>query len=267
MGQRRGAATCASKGGVSPVEPFASLRWPLDIPELSARRGVAATAADWVRSALAESGTALPRIGLGSGSTSFLTLLALAGMRNLLPPHLTIVATSYEMEWYAKAAGFVVQDLADADAEVAVAFDGADQVDPSGAMVKGRGGAMHRERAVLGAARRELIVADATKRVTSLGGCPLPLVLRPGEIFETVDGIEALGVGSVTLRSGSGKDGPVLTESGGILADLEVSEGVPVTGRLDARLRAVPGVLDTGYFPPSPKRQFVHGMRDVGQPG
>jgi ribose 5-phosphate isomerase A len=242
---------------VSPVEPFASLRWPLAIAEFDARRAVASTAAVWVRSALAESGTALPRIGLGSGSTSFLTLLALVDMRKELPPDLTIVATSYEMGWYAKAAGFVVQDLGDDD--VAVAFDGADQVDPAGALIKGRGGAMSRERAVLGAARQELIVADANKRVGALGGCPLPLVLRPDEIFETVDGIEALGVGMVALRSGSGKDGPVLAESGGILADLEVAEGETVTGGLDARLRSVSGVLDTGYFPASPKRRFVEG--------
>ena len=239
------------------MEPFASLRWPSSITKLDARRSVAAAAAVEVCSALAGSGSTPPRIGVGSGSTSFLTLLALADMRMELPPDLTIVTTSYEMEWYATAAGFVIDDLG--DDEVVVAFDGADQVDPAGALIKGRGGAMRRERAVLSAAHQELIVADATKRVASLGGCPLPLVLLPSQIFETVDGIEALGVGPVALRSGSGKDGPVLTESGGILADIAVAEGEPVTSGLDARLRAVPGVLDTGYFPPSPKRRFVGG--------
>ena len=240
---------------MSPVEPFASLRWPTSITELDARRSLAAAAAFQVWSVLAGSGSAPLRIGVGSGSTSFLTLLALADMRMELPPDLTIVTTSYEMEWYATAAGFVVDDLGDDD--VVVAFDGADQVDPAGALIKGRGGAMRRERAVLSAAHQELIVVDAAKRVASLGGCPLPLVLLPSQIFETVDGIEALGVGPVALRSGSGKDGPVLAESGGILADLEVTEGEPVTDGLDARLRAVSGVLETGYFPPSPKRRFV----------
>jgi ribose 5-phosphate isomerase A len=242
---------------VSPAEPFVSLQWPSTITEPDARRAVAAVAAVRVRSALAESASASPRIGLGSGSTSFLTLLALADMRLELPSDLTIVATSYEMEWYAMAAGFVVQDLGADD--VVVAFDGADQVDPFGALIKGRGGAMHRERAVLGAARQELIVADATKRVASLGGCPLPLVLLPSRIFDTVEGIEALGVGPVALRTGGGKDGPVLAESGGVLADLAVAKGEPVTDGLDLRLRAVAGVLDTGYFPPSSKRRFVEG--------
>ena len=63
----------------------------------------------------------------------------------------------------------------------------------------------------------------------------------------------------MTLRSGSGKDGPVLTESGDILADLDLTEGEPVSGEFDARLRAVSGVVDTGYFAPSSKRQFVEG--------
>jgi len=242
---------------MSPVEPFASLRWPSAITELEARRVLAASAALLVRSTVVGLRSSIARVGLGSGSTSFLTLLALADMRTELPPELAIVATSYEMEWYARTAGFVVQDLGKRD--LCVAFDGADQVDPAGALIKGRGGAVQRERAVLAAARHELIVADGTKRVASLGGCPLPLVLLPARIFETVDGIEALGVGMVTLRSGLGKDGPVLTESGGILADLAVTRGEPVSGEFDARLRAVAGVVDTGYFAPSPKRQFVTG--------
>ena len=170
---------------------------------------------------------------------------------------MVIVATSYEMEWYAAAAGFAVVEL-DGDG-VEVAFDGADQVDPSGAMVKGRGGAMHRERAVLAAAATELIVADATKRVTNLGGRPLPLDLDPSGIFETVRAVEKLSDALISVRTGSGKDGPVLSESGGVLADLEIPEGGPISAELDQRLRAVPGVRDTGYFMPSSKRTFVEG--------
>lgn len=240
---------------MSPVEPFASLRWPSEIAQRDAKLALADTTAALVRGALATSAADTPRMGLGSGSTSFLTLLALAGMRDELPVGVVIVATSYEMEWYAAAAGFTVVAL-DGDG-VEVAFDGADQVDPSGAMVKGRGGAMHRERAVLAAATTELIVADATKRVAILGGRPLPLDLDPSGIFETVRAVERLSDAPISVRTSSGKDGPVLSESGGVLADLEIPEGVAVTAELDERLRAVPGVRDTGYFAPSSKRTFV----------
>jgi ribose 5-phosphate isomerase A len=108
---------------------------------------------------LADSAAAAPRIGLGSGSTSFLTLLALSEARRDLPPDVALVATSYEMEWYATAAGFPVVDLGADD--VVVAFDGADQVDPEGALIKGRGGAMHRERVVLAGAPPRRVPAAA----------------------------------------------------------------------------------------------------------
>ena len=245
----------ASKDAVSPVEPFASLRWPSEIAERDAKQALAATTAALVCRALAASAADAPRMGLGSGSTSFLTLLTLAGMRDELPVGVVIVATSYEMEWYAAAAGFTVVAL-DSDG-VEVAFDGADQVDPSGAMVKGRGGAMHRERAVLAAAGTELIAADATKRVATLGGRPLPLDLDPSGIFETVRVVEDLADAPIRVRTSSGKDGPVLSESGGVLADLEISEGRAITAELDGRLRGVPGVRETGYFAPSSKRSFV----------
>ncbi|HEX7443593.1 MAG TPA: hypothetical protein VF320_06890, partial [Acidimicrobiales bacterium] len=113
---------------MSPPEPFASLRWPSPIAALDAKRALAATAAGLVHSALSVGGVAAPRVGLGSGSTAFLTLLALADLAAGLPDDVAVVATSYEMEWYAAAAGFAVVPLDDGG--VAVAFDGADQVDP-----------------------------------------------------------------------------------------------------------------------------------------
>jgi ribose 5-phosphate isomerase A len=241
---------------VSPVEPYASLRWPTGIAGSDAKAKLAEGVADRVEHLLSSAGAA-PRVGLGSGTTSFLTLLALARRRDRLPPGLVLCATSHEMEWYATAAGMAVEPLA--GGRVTVAFDGADQVDPAGALIKGRGGAMQRERAVLSAAERGLIVVDATKRVAVLGGCPLPLALRPTGIFATVAAVEGRTGLEVVLRTGSGKDGPVLTESGEVLADLVVPDGTVMTAELDARIRSSDGVADTGYFAPSPTREVVTG--------
>ncbi len=238
------------------VEPYASLRWPTEITAPDAKLRLATRAADRIEAVLTSEGAA-PRVGLGSGSTSFLTLLALAERRDRLPPDLGLCASSYEMEWYATAAGLAVVPLA--GNRVAVAFDGADQVDPEGALVKGRGGAMQRERAVLAAADLGLIVVDDTKRVAVLGGAPLPLALRPRGIFATVAAIgERTGLTTV-LRSGSGKDGPVLTESGEVLGDLVIPDGVAVTAELDALVRSVDGVRATGYFAPDPRREVIGG--------
>jgi len=78
-------------------------------------------------------------------------------------------------------------------------------------------------------------------------------------IFATVQAVESLGAGPVALRAGTGKDGPVLSESGGILADLLVPTDVVVTHALDGLIRGVGGVMDTGYFAPSARRRFVTG--------
>lgn len=242
---------------MSPVEPYAGLRWPSEITGRAAKQSLAEAAALTVRTLLDDVGSASPRVGLGSGSTAFLTLLTLASDRALLASGLVLVATSYEMEWYASAAGFRVVPLDDRGVDVA--FDGADQWDPDGALVKGRGGAMHRERAVLDAARHQLIVADRTKQVAVLGGCPLPLDLDPHGIIDTVRTLESAVDAPVRLRSGTGKDGPVLSESGGILADLALAEDRPITAELDAQLRRVPGVRETGYFAPSPVRRLISG--------
>ncbi len=241
---------------MDPVEPYASLRWPTEIGALEAKRELAELAADRVEQLVASAGPA-PRVGLGSGSTSFLTLLALVGRRDRLPPDLAFCPTSYEMEWYAAAAGLEVVPLA--GVRLTVAFDGADQVDPEGGLVKGRGGAMQRERAVLSAAERGLIVVDGSKRVPVLGSCPLPLALRPAGIFATVAAVEERTGMAVGLRTGTGKDGPVLSESGDVLADLLVPHGSAITAELDASVRSADGVVETGYFAPSPRRQVVGG--------
>jgi ribose 5-phosphate isomerase A len=95
--------------------------------------------------------------------------------------------------------------------------------------------------------------------VPVLGGRPLPLALRPGDIVTTVAAVEERTGLSVVLRTGTGKDGPVLTESGEVLADLLVPDGTAVTTELDARIRSAEGVADTGYFAPDPGRQVVDG--------
>ncbi len=176
-----------------------------------------------------------------------------------LPDDVAVVATSYEMEWYAAAAGFSVVPLDDDG--VVVAFDGADQVDPSGALVKGRGGAMGRERAVLAGGRAR---ADRGRRrpsgSTSSADARCPLELRPSGIFATVDVGGGRRVRPVVLRSGSGKDGPV---HDGVGRHPGRSHGprrhghhggvwTPGSGRWT-------GSVDTGYFAPSAKRELVTG--------
>ena len=86
-------------------------------------------------------------------------------------------------------------------------------------------------------------------------------MLRPAGIFGCVEAVESIGAGPVVLRAGTGKDGPVLTESGGVLADLLVPGDVVVTEELDRRRSGPwPASWTPGTSPTERrKRQFVEG--------
>jgi ribose 5-phosphate isomerase A len=116
------------------------------------------------------------RVGLGTGSTVAYLLPALAG-RAL--SDMRCVATSPATESAARALGLTVEEL-DAVGELDIAIDGADQIDPSGWLIKGGGAAQTREKIVAAASRRFVVIASAEKAVQMLSP-PVPLeVLRFG---------------------------------------------------------------------------------------
>src|SRR5262245_53443527 len=114
------------------------------------------------------------RVGLGTGSTVAHLLPALAA-RDL---ELRCVATSPATAEAARALGLSVEPFtgADALAELDMAIDGADQVDPSGWLVKGGGAAHTREKAVAAAAARFVVIVSSDKLVERLAP-PVPLEL------------------------------------------------------------------------------------------
>ena len=121
--------------------------------------------------ALVENGM---RVGLGTGSTVAHLLPALA-RRGL---ELRCVATSPATEEAAREFGLEVEPFSGADAlaELDIAIDGADQVAPSGWVVKGGGAAHTREKAVAAAARRFVVIVSSDKLVERLAP-PIPLEL------------------------------------------------------------------------------------------
>ncbi len=130
------------------------------------------------------------------------------------------------------------------DHPIAIAIDGADQIAPDLSLIKGGGGAMLRERIVASMAGTFVVVADHTKQVASLGvGFAVPLEVAGFGVAATVARLGTLG--EPRLRSDGGR--PFVTDNGNLVVDLDAG---PITdpADLDARLRMVPGVLDTGLF-------------------
>src|SRR4030081_2978995 len=117
-----------------------------------------------------------PIVGLGPGSTARYFIEALARkVRNGLK--VRAVATSEESRTQAEAGGIPITERVDGSLDLAV--DGADEIDPAVNCVKGRGGALLREKIVAHASRRFVLVADEGKLVGRLGRGPVPLEILP----------------------------------------------------------------------------------------
>jgi ribose 5-phosphate isomerase A len=172
------------------------------------------------------------RVGLGTGSTVEHLLPALARRR---VGGVVYVATSLETKRAALGLGLDVRTLADLDG-LDLAIDGADQVAPSGWLVKGGGGAHTREKVVATAAERFVVIVSSNKLVSALTP-PVPLELL------------AFGVESTLrlLRPAALRSAPP-TPNGGVLADY--LGPVDDAWELMARLSLTPGVVDHGLFPP-----------------
>jgi ribose 5-phosphate isomerase A len=183
------------------------------------------------------------RVGLGTGSTVAFLLPALA--RRGFSLH--CVATSPATEAAARELGLSVEPFSGVDglAELDIAIDGADQVAPTGWVVKGGGAAHTREKAVAAAARRFVVIVSSDKLVQRLTP-PIPLELLEFGLASTM-----ARIGSVELR-----DAP-RSPDGGVIADYTGPVDDPAA--LASRLSETTGVVEHGLFTPDLVSDLVVG--------
>ncbi|MCP5433601.1 MAG: ribose-5-phosphate isomerase RpiA [Alphaproteobacteria bacterium] len=189
-------------------------------------------------------------LGLGTGSTAehFLKALGRAiegGLR------VRGVPTSERTAHVAVQCAIPLAALDDV-AEIDLTVDGADEIDPDLALIKGGGGALLREKIVAAASRRMIVIADRSKLVPRLGAFPLPVEVVPFGISATRRHLsalfaeEGLGTPSIAVRQGSGGHA-FLTDGGHAILDCALG-AIADPARLAARLSAVPGVVEHGLF-------------------
>ena len=180
-------------------------------------------------------------IGLGSGRAVW-RVIDLLGERN---EELRAVCASDVTRERAEAAGITVVEL-DGSGRLAVAIDGADEVDPALGLIKGGGAALLREKIVVEAAVRFVVVAETKKKVGWLGetrGLPVEVVRFGWR--DTRRRLLELDIGGAELREN--ENGPVLTDEGHLLLDCEL----PPQDDLDAlgeAIKATVGVVEHGLF-------------------
>jgi ribose 5-phosphate isomerase A len=205
------------------------------------KRAAAARAIDFVRPGM--------RLGLGTGSTAahFVDLL---GERVRAGLNVVAVPTSEATRAQATRLGIALTTL-DETPELDLTVDGADEIAPDLALIKGGGGALLREKIVASASARMIVIADHTKWVPMLGRFPLPIEVVPFGASATRRAVE-------TIAAGVGCPGPAplreaknghafVTDGGHWLLDAQL-QSIADPKVLAARLCAVPGVMEHGLF-------------------
>ena len=210
-------------------------------------------AADVARRAAATAGAELVApgmtVGLGSGRAVWVLVELLAERiragGDLAEGGLRAATASSRTETLARSLGIEVIEL-DGTVELDLALDGADEVDPELRLIKGGGGALLREKIVISAARRFVVVAETPKKVERLGEhFRLPVEVVRFAWRDTRRRLAAV-LPDATLRPG--EDGePYLTDEGHFILDC----ALPADLELDVlgpRLKQIPGVVEHGLF-------------------
>jgi ribose 5-phosphate isomerase A len=174
------------------------------------------------------------------------------------------VATSEATARLAREVGVPLTTLDDTP-ELDLDVDGADEIGPGLALVKGGGGALLREKIVAAASKRMIVIADAGKRVAELGAFPLPIEVVEFGMTATVRAIERaaaeLGLTvAVKLRQSAGD--PYLTDSGNRLLDASFGR-IPDPEALADGLANIPGVVEHGLFLGFAERALIASSEGV----
>jgi ribose 5-phosphate isomerase A len=202
-------------------------------------------------------------LGLGTGSTAaeFVKLLGEA-LRNGSLRDVRCTCTSEKTEAQAREEGvptFALQDVAPLD----LAVDGADEIDAQLRLIKGRGGALLREKIVEQQAKRFIVIADESKIVDRLGVGTLPVEVTPFALEVLTQRFEEMGLAPVLrMRDGT----PRVTDEGHRILDVTVPSGTDIADTC-ARIRELAGVVETGFFANEATEAIIAGAEGIRRMG
>jgi len=185
--------------------------------------------------------TANQVVGLGSGSTMTILVRELANLP--YKRSVEFVTTSIQIKIEAEKVGLKIADESNF-VDIDVAFDGADQIDSDFNMIKGGGGALLREKVLISAATKVVILADDTKFVKWLTQ-PVPIEIHKFARSFLLNRLKEIG-GSPKLRT-MDKGYPYVTENGNIVLDTSFNSIGNVRNK-EIELKNIPGVLEVGLF-------------------
>ena len=181
-------------------------------------------------------------IGFGSGSTSYLATLEIAKKMEQEKLNIIAIPTSIEIKLLCASLNIPTASLIEKKPDWS--FDGADEVDNNNWMIKGRGGAMFREKLNIVNSPITYILIDESKKVDKLGSkFKVPVECYPEAINYIKEELIKLGGKEIELRKAVGKDGPIITENNNVILDVKLEE---ITQELEKKIKAISGVIESG---------------------
>jgi ribose 5-phosphate isomerase A len=181
-------------------------------------------------------------IGVGTGSTANFFIDELARIKDRIKG---TVASSEATAARLRGHGIPVYDLNDV-ASIAVYIDGADEINHGGAMIKGGGAALTREKIVASVSQKFVCIADGSKLVDVLGKFPLPVEVIPMARAAVMRKLQALG-GQPRLRTRAGSNEAFVTDNGGEIIDV-VGLSITDPAGLETQINQIVGVIAVGLF-------------------
>lgn len=192
-------------------------------------------------------------VGLGTGSTANFFIEELARKQREDGLKITTIASSNISMIKAQSLGLHAIGLQQIS-EIDIYVDGADEITPNMALLKGRGYDLVMEKLLAKAAKQFLVVADKSKLVNRIGSnFPIPIEVMPFAWQAAKKSIEALG-GVGELRPNVAKDGLSITSYGSLVLDMRFPPDMDEV-TLNRLLNNVPGVIEHGIF-----SELAHGV-------
>ena len=213
-----------------------NLEWSADIINISGKQKVATQISGKVKDG--------DVLGVGSGSTVYLALIEIAERIKTEKLIVKAIPTSLEISMFCTKLGIPLTTLFENKPDWL--FDGADEVDPNKSLIKGRGGAMFKEKLLMSSSAVNYIIVDESKIVDKLGtNFPIPIEVFPQALLHVEQELKRLGATSIVLRPAKGKDGPIISENDNLILDCRFNE---VGDSLERDIKSITGVIESGLF-------------------
>ncbi|MDR0537337.1 MAG: ribose 5-phosphate isomerase A [Tannerellaceae bacterium] len=214
-----------------------NLDWGKNITRLEEKEKVANAIA-----AMVKNGECL---GIGSGSTSYLALMKIA--ERVKKENLQIRAITTSLEITMACGRLEIPTAGLETGRPDWTFDGADEIDPNFSLIKGRGGAMFKEKLLINSSPKTFIIADRSKMVSRLGmNFPVPVEVFPQALSYVAHALKMeLNPREIKLRMAEGKDGPLITENGNLVLDVWFDF---IPNHAEKTIKHITGVIESGLF-------------------